>query len=175
MHKSLTLARLYLFLYSITIKFLHLTKNTCTHTHKTHECKHDPNTPPSMRTDCYYTPKHKQRHAPAKRHMRELKCPLYIHEREDKHKYYMHSQQKAHTQDRKVVDAHEWCGWAQWGNVLQGDMISGHGSANMSTDDLYFAHMAGGQQEQKQQHQIWGEKRGKKAKRTQRADTSPRH
>ena len=158
------------------VKFLYLAKTTCICTYKTYKCKHDQNPRPSIQSDSYYTPKHKQRQKYMGRHMRELKCTRSTHEHKDKNKKYTHSQQKAHTQDRKVTDTHEWCGWVQWGNTVQGDTMSGHGSAHMGTDDLYFASMTrGGQQEQNQHRRIRGEKTKKENKKTQRAHTSPRH
>ena len=76
--------------------------------------------------------------------MRELKCTRNAHEHKDKHKCCAHSQSQAHTQDRKVMDAHEWFGWAQWGNLIWGDTGSRDGSDHMGTDDPYFACMARG-------------------------------
>ena len=98
-----------------------------------HRYNHDPNTHANILSNPHYTHKHKRRHIHANRHMRELKCPRNTHEHKDKHKRYVHSQQKALTQDRKVVDARGWCVWVQWGNLLQGGTISGHGSAHMGT------------------------------------------
>ena len=141
-----------------------------------HRYNHDPNTHANILSNPHYTHKHKRRHIHANRHMRELKCPRNTHEHKDKHKRYVHSQQKALTQDRKVVDARGWCVWVQWGNLLQGGTISGHGSAHMGTDDLCFARMAGGGNKSKNNTAKYGgRKGGGKAKRTQRADTSPRH
>ena len=141
-----------------------------------HRYNHDPNTHANILSNPHYTHKHKRRHIHANRHMRELKCPRNTHEHKDKHKRYVHSQQKALTQDRKVVDARGWCVWVRWGNLLQGDTISGHRSVHMGTDDLCFARMAGGGNKSKNNTAKYGgRKGGGKAKRTQRADTSPRH
>ena len=130
-----------------------------------------------MSSDCNYTPKHKKRHIHTNRHMRELKCPRNTHEHKGKHKHYMYSQQKTHTQGRNVTDVHEWFRWTQWGNGIEGDTISGYGSAHMGTDDPYFARMARGRTARTKTTppNLGGEKGKKKTKRTQRAHTSPRH
>ena len=78
-----------------------------------HKYKHGPNTRPNIHNNSYYTHKHKYNHMHANRHMRELECTRNTHEHKDKRKHYTHSQQKAHTQDRRVTDAHEWFGCTQ--------------------------------------------------------------